>query len=154
MDIITANSFPAGDESEGSNDDWDICFSLDNKSPQIKDQDAVVPHAQDNVSLLKQAISKGDIGAVKQLLDDGMDVETRLGFDWTPLMCAVSVVNYELTELLLDRGASANFSKGQTNTERGSDSPSANRSYISYQHQYSGNLSLPSSGPAVQESSG
>ncbi|XP_033982035.1 ankyrin repeat, SAM and basic leucine zipper domain-containing protein 1 [Trematomus bernacchii] len=111
MDFTTANSFPAGDESDGSNGDWDIGFCLDKKSPQIEDQDAVVPHAQDNVSLLKQAISKGDIGTVKQLLDDGMDVETRLGFDWTPLMCAVNVVNYELTELLLDRGASANFSK-------------------------------------------
>ncbi|KAI9547511.1 hypothetical protein NQZ68_017064 [Dissostichus eleginoides] len=111
MDNITAYSFPAGDESEGSNDDWDIGFCLDKKSPQMKDQDAVVPHVQDNVSLLTQAISKGDIGTVKQLLDDGMDVETRLSFDWTPLMCAVSMVNYELTELLLDRGAGANFSK-------------------------------------------
>lgn len=46
-----------------------------------------------------------------------MDVETRLGFEWTPLMCAVSVANYDLAKLLLDRGASANFSKGQTNTD-------------------------------------
>ncbi|TNN30598.1 hypothetical protein EYF80_059250 [Liparis tanakae] len=30
-------------------------------------------------------------------------------------MCAVTVANYDLAELLLDRGASANFSKGQTN---------------------------------------
>ena len=43
-----------------------------------------------------------------------MDVETRLGFEWTPLMCAVSVANYDLAKVLLDRGASANFSKGQT----------------------------------------
>ncbi|KAF3855248.1 hypothetical protein F7725_023303 [Dissostichus mawsoni] len=71
MDLMTAYSFPAGDESEGSNDDWDIGFCL----------------------------------------DKSMDVETRLSFDWTPLMCAVSMVNYELTELLLDRGAGANFSK-------------------------------------------
>lgn len=43
----------------------------------------------------------------------GMDVETRLGFDWTPLMCAVHVGKCELAELLLDRGASANFSRGK-----------------------------------------
>lgn len=47
------------------------------------------------------------------LVKTGMDVETRLGFEWTPLMCAVSVANYDLAKLLLDRGASANFSKGQ-----------------------------------------
>lgn len=41
-------------------------------------------------------------------------METRLGFEWTPLMCAVNVANYKLAKLLLDRGASANFSKGQT----------------------------------------
>ncbi|KAF7199427.1 SAM and basic leucine zipper domain containing 1 [Nothobranchius furzeri] len=42
----------------------------------------------------------------------GVNVETRLGFNWTPLMYAVSVANYDLAKLLLDRGASANFSKG------------------------------------------
>lgn len=46
----------------------------------------------------------------------GMDVETRLGFDWTPLMCAVHVGKCELAELLLDRGASANFSRGKVKT--------------------------------------
>uniref|UniRef100_A0A3Q3JW24 SAM domain-containing protein n=1 Tax=Monopterus albus TaxID=43700 RepID=A0A3Q3JW24_MONAL len=71
----------------------------------------VALHAGDNVSVLKRAISQGDIGTVEQLLDSGMDVETRLGFEWTPLMCAVNVANYDLAKLLLDRGASANFSK-------------------------------------------
>ncbi|XP_045893627.1 ankyrin repeat, SAM and basic leucine zipper domain-containing protein 1 [Micropterus dolomieu] len=103
-------AYPAGDESDASNDEWDIGCS-DKKSPRIKGLDAVVPDAEDNVSLLKRAISKGDIEAVKQLLDNGIDVETRLGFEWTPLMCAVNVANYDLAKLLLDRGASANFSK-------------------------------------------
>ncbi|XP_051237869.1 ankyrin repeat, SAM and basic leucine zipper domain-containing protein 1 [Dicentrarchus labrax] len=103
-------AFPAGDESDASSDDWDI-GNLDRKSPCIKDPDAFVSHAEDNVSVLKRAISKGDIETVEQLLDNGMDVETRLGFEWTPLMCAVSVANYDLAKLLLDRGASANFSK-------------------------------------------
>ncbi|MEQ2223264.1 hypothetical protein ILYODFUR_034953, partial [Ilyodon furcidens] len=65
----------------------------------------------DHISVLKKAISKGDTNTVKQLLDNGMDVETRVSFGWTPLMYAVSVANYNLAKLLLDRGASANFSK-------------------------------------------
>ena len=41
-----------------------------------------------------------------------MDVETRLAFEWTPLMCAVNLADHDMAKLLLDRGASANFSKG------------------------------------------
>uniref|UniRef100_A0A8C6WER1 Ankyrin repeat, SAM and basic leucine zipper domain-containing protein 1 n=1 Tax=Neogobius melanostomus TaxID=47308 RepID=A0A8C6WER1_9GOBI len=41
----------------------------------------------------------------------GLHVDTRLDFEWTPLMCAVSAANSDLTKILLDRGASANFSK-------------------------------------------
>ncbi|XP_068580839.1 LOW QUALITY PROTEIN: ankyrin repeat, SAM and basic leucine zipper domain-containing protein 1-like [Cebidichthys violaceus] len=109
MDSFMDKAFPAGDESDASNDEWDIGCYLNKKSPQIKDLDDAVP--QDNESLLKRAINEGDVGTVQRLLDDGVDVETRLGFEWTPLMCAVSVANYELAKLLLDRGASANFSK-------------------------------------------
>ncbi|KAM9352313.1 ankyrin repeat, SAM and basic leucine zipper domain-containing protein 1 [Symphorus nematophorus] len=110
MDSYRDYAFPAGDESDGSNDEWDIGYP-DKKAPSIKDLEAVLPNAEDDVSMLKRAISSGDIGTVEQLLDNGMDVETRLGFEWTPLMCAVSVANYDLAKLLLDRGASANFSK-------------------------------------------
>lgn len=46
-----------------------------------------------------------------------MDVETRLNFEWTPLMCAVSMADYNLAKLLLDRGANASFHKGQMNTD-------------------------------------
>ncbi|KAK9516227.1 hypothetical protein VZT92_024170 [Zoarces viviparus] len=108
MDSFMDKAFPAGDESDASNDEWDI-GCLKKKSPRIKVVDDAVP--QDNESLLKRAINGGDVGTVQQLLDNGVDVETRLGFEWTPLMCAVSVANYELAKLLLDRGASANFSK-------------------------------------------
>ncbi|XP_070686549.1 ankyrin repeat, SAM and basic leucine zipper domain-containing protein 1 [Pempheris klunzingeri] len=110
MDSSVEYGFPAGDESDGSNDEWDI-GCMEKKSSGIKSLDAVVPHAEDNVSILKKAISKGDMETVEQLLDNGMDVETRLGFEWTPLMCAVNVANYDLAKLLLDRGACANFSK-------------------------------------------
>ena len=41
-----------------------------------------------------------------------MDVDTRLAFEWTPLMCAVNLADHDMAKLLLDRGASANFSKG------------------------------------------
>uniref|UniRef100_A0A3P8T0Q9 Ankyrin repeat, SAM and basic leucine zipper domain containing 1 n=1 Tax=Amphiprion percula TaxID=161767 RepID=A0A3P8T0Q9_AMPPE len=104
-------AYPAGDESDASNDEWDIGQYPDKKSSCIQELDAPVPHAEDSVSKLKQAISKGDIATVEQLLDNGVDVETRLGFEWTPLMAAVSVANYDLAKLLLDKGASANFSK-------------------------------------------
>lgn len=43
----------------------------------------------------------------------GLDVEMRLKCDWSLLMCAVSVADYNLAKLLLDRGANANFHKGQ-----------------------------------------
>ncbi|XP_068458315.1 ankyrin repeat, SAM and basic leucine zipper domain-containing protein 1 isoform X2 [Clinocottus analis] len=111
MGSFMNNSFPAGYESDASNDEWDIGSCSDKKSLHIKDEDDSVPQAQDNESLLKRAINKGDVGTVEQLLDNGMDVETRLAFGWTPLMCAVSVANYDLVKLLLDRGAGANFSK-------------------------------------------
>ncbi|XP_042352854.1 ankyrin repeat, SAM and basic leucine zipper domain-containing protein 1 [Plectropomus leopardus] len=105
------NAYPAGDESDASNDEWDIGCSSHIWPPLIKDQGDDAPHAQDDVSRLKRAISKGDVETVEQLLDNGMDVETRLGCEWTPLMCAVNVANYDLAKLFLDRGASANFSK-------------------------------------------
>nr|XP_046251021.1 ankyrin repeat, SAM and basic leucine zipper domain-containing protein 1 [Scatophagus argus] len=110
MGSFTNYGFPAGDESDASSEEWGIDRS-DKKASCIKDLDAAAPYAEDNVSMLKRAISKGDIGTVEQLLDNGMDVETRLGFAWTPLMCAVSVADYNLAKMLLDRGASANFSK-------------------------------------------
>ncbi|KAL0968659.1 hypothetical protein UPYG_G00269810 [Umbra pygmaea] len=104
-------AFPAGDESDGSNDEWDIGFH----EPQRDNftESAVVPIASDNISTLKQAINMGDIQLVQKMLDNGLDVETRLGFDWTLLMCAVHKANYDMAKLLLDRGASANFSRDQ-----------------------------------------
>uniref|UniRef100_A0A8C8HMN9 Ankyrin repeat, SAM and basic leucine zipper domain containing 1 n=1 Tax=Oncorhynchus tshawytscha TaxID=74940 RepID=A0A8C8HMN9_ONCTS len=41
----------------------------------------------------------------------GLDVEAKLGFEWTPLMCAVHVGHYDIAKLLLDIGASANFNQ-------------------------------------------
>ncbi|XP_076848337.1 ankyrin repeat, SAM and basic leucine zipper domain-containing protein 1 [Brachyhypopomus gauderio] len=104
------HAFPAGDESDGSGDEWDIGNSSCVKRSDFEVSGRTVP-VDDNVSAFKKAISSGDVDLVQQLLDGGVDVETRLGFEWTPLMCAVQVAQHDLAELLLDRGANANFSR-------------------------------------------
>ncbi|XP_074534156.1 ankyrin repeat, SAM and basic leucine zipper domain-containing protein 1 [Halichoeres trimaculatus] len=131
MGSYVNNAFPAGDESEASDDEWDVWSCLDKKSPRRKVVDTVVPQAEDNVSVLKQAINARDVDTVEQLLNSGMDVETRLGFEWTPLMCAVRVANYDLAKLLLDRGASANFSKDNWTVLMASCTASATEDRIS-----------------------
>ncbi|XP_029909779.1 ankyrin repeat, SAM and basic leucine zipper domain-containing protein 1 isoform X2 [Myripristis murdjan] len=112
MSRFLQNAVPAGAESDSSNDEWDIGHPSNKESSHDQDGNTTVP-VLDDVSKLKKAISEGDTRTVAQLLDNGMDVETRLGFEWTPLMCAAHFANYDLTKLLLDRGASANFSKDQ-----------------------------------------
>ncbi|KAI4875803.1 hypothetical protein NFI96_017146 [Prochilodus magdalenae] len=115
--------YPAGDESDGSSGEWDIGYSSYVKSPDcevvlvkttcelcLQVSGSTLP-SDDNVCVLKRAIAAGDVDLVKRLLESGMDVETRLGFGWTPLMCAVHVAHYDLAQLLLDSGASANFSR-------------------------------------------
>ncbi|XP_035381487.1 ankyrin repeat, SAM and basic leucine zipper domain-containing protein 1 isoform X2 [Electrophorus electricus] len=103
-------AFPAGDESDENSDEWDIGFSSCTKRSDSEVSGTTLP-VDDNVSALKKAISAGDVDLVQQLLDGGVDAETRLGFDWTPLMCAVHVAHHDLAELLLDHGANANFSR-------------------------------------------
>ncbi|XP_073671783.1 ankyrin repeat, SAM and basic leucine zipper domain-containing protein 1 isoform X1 [Paramisgurnus dabryanus] len=103
--------FPAGDESEGSSDEWDTGYHNNPRQPCAEQVSEAQPNGDDKVSTLKRAITAGNVELVQELLDGGMHVETRLGFEWTPLMCAVHVAHYELAQLLLDRGASANFSK-------------------------------------------
>uniref|UniRef100_A0AAR2LEN0 Ankyrin repeat, SAM and basic leucine zipper domain-containing protein 1 n=1 Tax=Pygocentrus nattereri TaxID=42514 RepID=A0AAR2LEN0_PYGNA len=102
--------FPAGDESDGSGGEWDTGYSSYTRSPDSEGSGSTLP-GDDNVCALKRAIAAGNVELVQRLLDSGMDVETRLGFGWTPLMCAVHVAHYDLAQLLLDRGASANFSR-------------------------------------------
>nr|XP_019934057.1 PREDICTED: ankyrin repeat, SAM and basic leucine zipper domain-containing protein 1 [Paralichthys olivaceus] len=131
MDGFMGYSFPAGDESDSSNDEWDIGRSSAKQPPCIKDTGTAAPQADDNVSMLKKAISKGDTETVEKLLDNGMDVEIRLGFQWTPLMCAVNVANYDLAKVLLDRGASANFSKDHWTVLMASCTASASEDKIS-----------------------
>ncbi|XP_054632024.1 ankyrin repeat, SAM and basic leucine zipper domain-containing protein 1 [Dunckerocampus dactyliophorus] len=107
MDIF----FPAGYESDASSDEWFMDHSCDKKSPSFNQDADTVPNAENEAGLLKKAISDGDIGMLEHLLDNGMDVETRLGFGISPLMWAVTVADDNITRVLLDRGANANFSK-------------------------------------------
>uniref|UniRef100_A0A673Z0G9 Ankyrin repeat, SAM and basic leucine zipper domain containing 1 n=1 Tax=Salmo trutta TaxID=8032 RepID=A0A673Z0G9_SALTR len=95
-------AFPAGDESDGSNDKWDIGSSKYKKDPLIE-----VTH----IHTSNLAINTGDVQLVHQLLENGLDVETKLGFERTPLMCAMHVAHYDIAKFLLHIGASANFGR-------------------------------------------
>uniref|UniRef100_A0A3Q2FPA2 Ankyrin repeat, SAM and basic leucine zipper domain containing 1 n=1 Tax=Cyprinodon variegatus TaxID=28743 RepID=A0A3Q2FPA2_CYPVA len=112
-------AFPAGYESDASNDDWDIEPEGNNTSNRkvAFHQFLVETRA---VPLL----------IVKFMILTGMDVETKLSYGWTPLMCAVSLANYNLAKLLLDRGASANFSKDHWTVLMASCSASASEDKI------------------------
>lgn len=59
-----------------------------------------------SATLLQQAISEENLEAVRLLLDNGADVNYRVGDDdLTPLMYAINSGNQEMVTLLLDRGA-------------------------------------------------
>uniref|UniRef100_A0A3Q0TE18 Ankyrin repeat, SAM and basic leucine zipper domain containing 1 n=1 Tax=Amphilophus citrinellus TaxID=61819 RepID=A0A3Q0TE18_AMPCI len=102
-------AFAAGNESDASEDEWDISSYSDKKSCCNKVLNASALH-----------------------LFVCMDVETRLGYEWTPLMCAVSVASYVLAKLLLDRGASANFSKDHWTVLMASCTASASEDKIAH----------------------
>jgi uncharacterized protein len=54
---------------------------------------------------LYQAIAKGDVGAVRVLLDNGADIEARNERGETPLFTAVANHNAQMVKLLLEKGA-------------------------------------------------
>ena len=56
----------------------------------------------DNKSPLEQAAFKGNVEAVRRLLDDGADIESG---DMTPLHLAIYHGHTEVVQLLLERGA-------------------------------------------------
>lgn len=57
---------------------------------------------------LWEASRKGDAAAVKRLLDEGVDVNTKLRYGSTALFSACDRGNLEVVKLLLDRGADVN----------------------------------------------
>eukprot|EP00794_Sanderia_malayensis_P007117 gene7117-7921_t len=60
---------------------------------------------------IKVAIMKGDASFIKQSLDSGFAVDTKIRSGWTALMYASLNGNAEIVKLLLSAGANVNFQK-------------------------------------------
>ncbi|XP_069758920.1 ankyrin repeat, SAM and basic leucine zipper domain-containing protein 1 isoform X1 [Narcine bancroftii] len=115
----------AGAELEDSDDGWYLgCEGLEDmgitpvkayeiNSPRDNSSGFQLSKNEEGTSTLKEALSSQNTCLVEQILNSGVDVETRFGFGWTPLMYAASIANCEICRLLLDRGANASFVKDQ-----------------------------------------
>jgi ankyrin repeat protein len=64
--------------------------------------------AGDKADALSEAVRKGDAAAVKKLLDEGVDVNTKFRYNRTALSFAADRGHVEVVKLLLDRGADVN----------------------------------------------
>jgi ankyrin repeat protein len=73
---------------------------------------AAAAHAQsatsDKADQLSEAARKGDAAAVKKLLDEGVDVNTKFRYNRTALSFAADRGNVDVVKLLIDRGADVN----------------------------------------------
>jgi hypothetical protein len=69
---------------------------------------AAAAGAGEREDALLSAVRKGDVAAVKALLDQGVAVDTRFRYDRTALSFAADRGNVELVKLLLERGADVN----------------------------------------------
>ncbi|NXC54245.1 RN5A ribonuclease, partial [Aleadryas rufinucha] len=67
-------------------------------------------------SKLNAAVRNGDKEAVLELLEQGADVNSKVGSGWTPLQTAVQTGEEDLVRLLLDRGASVHARKDNGGT--------------------------------------
>jgi ankyrin repeat protein len=70
--------------------------------------DPVRLSADERGEQLLSATRKGDLGAVKRLLDEGADVNTKTRYASTPLFFACDRGHLEIARLLIDRGADLN----------------------------------------------
>ena len=66
------------------------------------------PAAADKADALSEAARKGDVAAVKTLLDEGVDVNTKFRYNRTALSFAADRGHVSVVALLLDRGADVN----------------------------------------------
>lgn len=57
---------------------------------------------------LSEAVRKGDTAAVKKLLDEGVNVDTKFRYDRTALSFAADRGHVDVVKLLLERGANIN----------------------------------------------
>ena len=62
----------------------------------------------DKADLLSEAARKGDAAAVKTLLDEGVDINTKFRYNRTALSFAADRGHVDVVKLLLDRGADVN----------------------------------------------
>jgi ankyrin repeat protein len=62
----------------------------------------------DKADQLSEAARKGDAAAVKKLLDEGVDVNTKFRYNRTALSFAADRGNVDVVKLLIDRGADVN----------------------------------------------
>src|SRR5438046_1011608 len=58
---------------------------------------------------LSEAARKGDAAAVKKLLDEGVDVNTKFRYNRTALSFAADRGHVDVVRLLIDRGADPNI---------------------------------------------
>src|SRR6185295_16170399 len=63
----------------------------------------------DRTEALADAARKGDAAAVKKLLDEGVDVNTKFRYGTTALSFACDRGHLDVVRLLLDRGADVNI---------------------------------------------
>uniref|UniRef100_A0A8C3YBV6 Ankyrin repeat, SAM and basic leucine zipper domain-containing protein 1 n=1 Tax=Catagonus wagneri TaxID=51154 RepID=A0A8C3YBV6_9CETA len=112
------------ESSESEDDGWEMGY-LDRAAQKLK---GPLPVEEKNETF-KKALAAGDISLVKELLDSGINVDSKFCYGWTPLMYAASVSNVELVRVLLDRGANASFDKDKQTilitacSARGSEEP-------------------------------
>jgi hypothetical protein len=66
------------------------------------------PPAADRAEAFAEAARKGDAAAVKKLMDEGVDVNTKFRYGVTALSYACDRGHLDVVKLLLDRGADVN----------------------------------------------
>jgi hypothetical protein len=81
----------------------------------FKASDHVVPRAATISDLLKAA-GRNDISQVKNLLDEGLDVNGKNKNGWSALMIAASQGNIEMLKLLIEKGAAVDEKNAQGQT--------------------------------------
>ncbi|XP_048463862.1 ankyrin repeat, SAM and basic leucine zipper domain-containing protein 1 [Rhincodon typus] len=99
---------------------WNLVVKTSQVKTSSEDESSLLGLSKNNkkknndkdTGTLKEALASQKLHLVEQLLNSGLDVETRFGFGWTPLMYAASIANFEITRLLLNRGANASFANG------------------------------------------
>jgi hypothetical protein len=81
----------------------------------FKVSDHIVPRPA-TISVLLKAVGEDDISQVKDLLDEGLDVNGKNKNGWSALMIAASRGNMEMLKLLTEKGAAVDEKNAQGQT--------------------------------------